>query len=74
MQPVLRIRTSKFKHVYCNPSKKELCYDNVKITKNAHDSQFCAVNPKFVAIVNESSGGGSFLVIPIEHVSLLDIL
>ena len=66
------IRSSKFKHVYGSPSKKEKCYDNIKITKNAHDSQFCAVNPKFVAIVTESAGGGCFIVIPIEDTGRLD--
>ncbi|KAI1280679.1 Coronin-2B [Halotydeus destructor] len=72
-QPVLRIRSSKFKHVYCCPAKKEDGYDNLKITKNAHDSQFCAVNPKFVAVVTESSGGGSFTVIPVEHKGRLEV-
>jgi coronin-2 len=60
------IRSSKFKHVYGSPAKKEKCYDNISITKNAHDSQFCAVNPKFIAIVTESSGGGCFIVMCIE--------
>jgi len=54
--------------------KKELCYDNIKITKNANDSQFCAVNPKFLAIVTETNCGGSFLVIPLEKVSYIIFL
>lgn len=63
------VRSSKFRHVYGEPAKREKCYDNIKITKNAHDSQFCAVNPKFLAIVTEVAGGGAFLVLPIDHVS-----
>lgn len=63
------VRSSKFRHVYGEPAKRERCYDNIKITKNAHDSQFCAVNPKFLAIVTEVAGGGAFLVLPLEHVS-----
>lgn len=63
------IRSSKFRHVYGAPAKRDRCYENVKITKNAHDSQFCAVNPKFVAVVTEVAGGGAFLVLPIDHVS-----
>lgn len=51
------------------PFKRERCYDNIKITRNAHDSNFCAVNPKFVAIVTEVAGGGAFLVLPLDHVS-----
>lgn len=64
------VRSSKFRHVYGVPAKREKCYDNIKITKNAHDSQFCAVNPKFLAIVTEVAGGGAFLVLPLDRVSL----
>ena len=66
------VRSSKFRHVYGEPAKREKCYDNINITKNAHDSQFCAVNPKFVALVTEVAGGGAFIVIPIESVSPSD--
>ena len=67
------MRCSKFRHVYGVPAKKEKCYDNIRITKNAHDSSFCAVNPKFVAVVVEVGGGGSFLVIPVEKVGRVDL-
>lgn len=63
------VRSSKFRHVYGVSFKRERCYDNIKITRNAHDSNFCAVNPKFVAIVTEVAGGGAFLVLPLDHVS-----
>ncbi|GBP19644.1 Coronin-2B [Eumeta japonica] len=66
------VRSSKFRHVYGVPFKRERCYDNVKITRNAHDSNFCAVNPKFVAIVTEVAGGGAFLVLPLDHTGRLD--
>ena len=66
---IFNLNVLKFKHVYGAPDKKEKCYDNVKITKNANDSQFCAVNPKFLAVCVESTGGGSFIVLPIEQVS-----
>ena len=69
LQMAFRMRVSKFRHIYGSPAKKENCYECIKITKNAHDSNFCAVNPKFVAIVTESAGGGAFLVLPIERVS-----
>ena len=61
-----RMRASKFRHTFGSPAKKEHSYESIKITKNAHDSNFCAVNPKFLAIVTESAGGGAFLVLPIE--------
>ena len=65
-----RVRSSKFRHVFGNAVKKEHCYDCIKITKNAHDSNYCAVNPKFVAVVTESAGGGAFLILPLERVRL----
>jgi coronin-2 len=65
------VRSSKFRHVYGRPAKREGCYENIKITKNAHDSNFCAANPKFVAVVTEVAGGGTFLVLPIHSVSKL---
>ena len=61
------IRSSKFKHVYGLPAKKPHCYDNLKITRNAGDVSFCAVNPKFLAVVVEVGGGGSFLVLPLDE-------
>ena len=67
----LKIRTSKFRHVYGQPTRKENCFENIRITKNAHDSNFCAVNPKFLAVVLESVGGGAFLVQPLKQVSSL---
>ncbi|XP_014246492.1 coronin-2B-like isoform X2 [Cimex lectularius] len=66
------VRSSKFRHVYGQPLKREQCYDNINITKNAHDSHFCAVNPKFIAVVTEVAGGGAFLVLPIGSTGRVD--
>ncbi|KMQ93490.1 coronin-2b-like isoform 1 protein [Lasius niger] len=66
------VRSSKFRHVYGVPAKREKCYDNIKITKNAHDSQFCAVNSKFLAVVTEVAGGGAFLVLSLDRTGRLD--
>lgn len=63
------VRQSKFRHVFAQPHKKEECYDNIRITKNSWDSSFCAVNPKFLAIVTEAAGGGAFLVLPLTKVN-----
>jgi coronin-2 len=69
-----KIRSSKYRHVYGNPHKEEVCYKNIKITKNAaSDSSFCASNPKFVAVVTEECGGGAFLVIPIKQTGRIEI-
>ena len=64
-----RVRSSKFRHVFGSGAKKELCYEGVRITRNAHDSSCCAVNPRFLAIITEAAGGGSFLVLPTSQVA-----
>jgi coronin-2 len=61
------IRSSKFRHVYGSPAKRQKCYENVKITKSTHDSNLCAINPKFIAVVVEVGGGGSFIVLPLNE-------
>lgn len=61
-------RSSKFRNVYGKVANREHCFDGIPITKNVHDNHFCAVNARFLAIVTESAGGGSFLVIPLEQV------
>ena len=62
------VRQSKFRHVYGKPKKREECYDDVKVTANSHDSVFCSINPKFLAVVTESGGGGMFIVVPMAKV------
>ena len=62
------VRSSKFRHVFGTASKSDCCYNNVKITKSPWESNMCAVNSKFVAVVLESQGGGAFTVIPVEKV------
>ncbi|VDM31264.1 unnamed protein product [Hydatigera taeniaeformis] len=62
------IRQSKFKHVFGKPLKRDECYECIPITRSTHDTSFCSVNPKYLAIITESSGGGGFAVIPIKQV------
>ncbi|XP_063699182.1 coronin-1C-A isoform X2 [Culicoides brevitarsis] len=57
------VRSSKFRHVYGSAAKREQCYDNIRVSKSSWDSTFCAVNPKFLAIIVESAGGGAFIVL-----------
>ncbi|CAI9735755.1 coronin-2B isoform X15 [Octopus vulgaris] len=73
VEMAFRVRSSKYRHIFGSPYRKELCYENVHITRNAHDSNFCAVNPKFLAVVIEASGGGAFLVLPLEKTGRVDI-
>ena len=66
------VRASKFRHVYGCVAKKEQCYEGLRFTQSAHDGSFCAVNRQFVAIVIESSGGGAFIILPLDKVSTLN--
>ena len=62
------VRQSKFRHIYGSNLKREQCYDNIRVSKSSWDSTFCCVNPKFLAVIVESGGGGAFLVLPLAKV------
>lgn len=64
------VRQSKFRHVFGQPVKTEQCYDDIRVSRVTWDSTFCAVNPAFLAIIVEASGGGAFLVLPLHKVML----
>uniref|UniRef100_A0A8C5Q956 Coronin n=1 Tax=Leptobrachium leishanense TaxID=445787 RepID=A0A8C5Q956_9ANUR len=66
------VRSSKFRHVFGQPLKADQCYDDIRVSQNTWDSNFCAVNPKFLAIVVEASGGGAFMVLPLSKTGRLD--
>ncbi|KAG9296997.1 hypothetical protein G9A89_008583 [Geosiphon pyriformis] len=51
-------------HVFGAGAKHENCFDNVKVSANAWDTNLVKVNPLFVAINWNSGGGGAFAVIP----------
>lgn len=63
------VRQSKFRHVYGTCLKREQCFDNIRVSKSSWDSTFCCVNPKFIAIIVESGGGGAFIVLPLNKVN-----
>ncbi|XP_016357483.1 coronin-2B-like [Sinocyclocheilus anshuiensis] len=65
-------RSSKFRNVYGKVANREHCFEGIPITKNVHDNHFCAVNARFLAIVTESAGGGSFVVIPVTQFGRID--
>lgn len=62
------VRQSKFRHVFAQAWKAEHCIDDVRVSRVTWDSPLCAVNPKFIAVIIEAGGGGSFLVVPIGKV------
>ncbi|XP_012737749.2 coronin-2A isoform X2 [Fundulus heteroclitus] len=65
-------RSSKFRHVFGKAATKENCYDGVPITRSVQDNHFCAVNPRFVAVITECAGGGAFLVLSVHHTGKVD--
>jgi len=65
------VRASKYRHVFGTEYKKEMCYDNIKLSGSAFDSNFIKVNPKYMAVQWGSAGGGAFAVIPHSKVGKL---
>ncbi|KAK9455400.1 DUF1900-domain-containing protein [Dipodascopsis uninucleata] len=61
------VRASKYRHVYGQPTKRELCYENVRLSKNAWDSSLIKVNPLYLSVNWDASGGGAFAVIPLKE-------
>ncbi|NXE01664.1 COR1B protein, partial [Chaetorhynchus papuensis] len=66
------VRQSKFRHVFGQAVKNDQCYDDIRVSRVTWDSTFCAVNPSFVAIIVEASGGGAFLVLPLHKTGRID--
>ncbi|KAJ1019553.1 hypothetical protein NDA18_006031 [Ustilago nuda] len=61
------VRPSKYRHVYPNVAKKEACYENVKVSNNAWDTNLISANGTYISINWNASGGGAFAVLPINR-------
>ncbi|KAK6851654.1 WD domain-containing protein [Apiospora arundinis] len=72
------VRASKYRHVFGKSTRKEFCYDNLRISRNAWDTnlikvrtppppppQIALANPEYLSVNWEASGGGAFAVIPL---------
>ncbi|XP_060060060.1 coronin-6 isoform X2 [Erinaceus europaeus] len=66
------VRQSKFRHVFGQAAKADQAYEDIRVSKVTWDSSFCAVNPKFLAIIVESGGGGAFMVLPLAKTGRVD--
>lgn len=62
------VRASKYRHVFGQAVKRELQYENIKVTNNAWDSNIIKTNGKFISVNWNASGGGAFAVVPVEEV------
>jgi coronin-1B/1C/6 len=60
------VRKSKYRHVFAATPKRDVVFDGIKLTKNAWDSNFVSVNPKYVAIAWQVSGGGAVAIIDVN--------
>jgi len=58
------VRSSKFRHVFGTVAKKEDCFDDLKVTRAAWDSNYVAGNSQYIGVLMEAAGGGSFIVLP----------
>lgn len=53
--------------MFGKPTRKESCYDNLKITRNAWDTNLIKANPLYLSVNWEASGGGAFAIIPLSE-------
>lgn len=60
-------------HVFGTQYKREDCYENLRISRNAWDTNLCKVNAKFLSVNLEAGGGGQFAVIPLDQTGKVDI-
>jgi len=61
------VRSSKFRHVFGTPAKKELTYDGVKPSRSAWDSNKVSASSKFIGLIWDASGGGAFAVLDVNN-------
>ncbi|RKP39563.1 hypothetical protein BJ085DRAFT_7387, partial [Dimargaris cristalligena] len=65
------VRPSKYRHVFGTPAKRDHCYDNLRITNSAWDTNLVKVNPRYLSVNWNAGGGGAFAVIPLEYTGKL---
>lgn len=58
------VRQSKYRHVFGEAYTKENCIDDIRLSRNAWDSNYVDANMQFLAVCWEAAGGGSFVVMP----------
>jgi len=66
------VRSSKFRHVFGQVAKKEECYDDLRITRAAWDSNYAAASALYFGVLYESGGGGAFIVLPYSQSGKVD--
>lgn len=57
------VRSSKYRHVFGTTAKQEHIYNGVKPSKSAWDSNKVTANTKYIGLIWDAGGGGSFAVL-----------
>jgi len=52
-------RKSKYRHVFADPPKTEDIWSGIRLTSESWDSNYCSVNPKWIAVPWNVGGGGA---------------
>jgi hypothetical protein len=65
------VRSSKYRHVFGQPAKTDKTFNGVKASKSAWDSNKVAANTKYIAVIWDAAGGGSFAVLGHDKVGKL---
>jgi len=59
------IRSSKFKHVYCDPPKVDAQYTQFRLSTTTGEQNYIKANPKYFAVAL-AGGGGPVAVVPLD--------
>ncbi|KJA22756.1 hypothetical protein HYPSUDRAFT_201850 [Hypholoma sublateritium FD-334 SS-4] len=59
------VRSSKYRHVFGQPAKKEHTIENVKVTNSAWDTNIVSASGKYLSVNWNASGGGAFAILPL---------
>ncbi|GAA5891381.1 hypothetical protein JCM6882_004677 [Rhodosporidiobolus microsporus] len=60
------VRQSAYRHTYGTPAKRELQHENIKVSLSAFDTNLVAASAKYLSVNWAASGGGAFLVTPLD--------
>jgi len=61
------VRSSKYRHVFAQPAKKEHSIDNVKLSGGAWDTNLIAASGSYISLNWNTSGGGAFAILPLPN-------
>ncbi|GAA5821405.1 hypothetical protein JCM11251_004607 [Rhodosporidiobolus azoricus] len=60
------VRQSAYRHTFGTPAKRELQHENIKVSMSAFDTNLVSVSAKYLSVNWAASGGGAFLVTPLD--------